>query len=154
MNQVCKISIYLLLICIFLSCDTRTADSYQRELSVADLKVILDGINIPKREDYRIFISVEEYLNDSTFILNIYQHGVNVPEIHELKPFGYKGMEVFFSDKHYGSWVPDNYYRQIMVTVFECSFLFYEHKLMGSAYLHDTKCVIDTSDTFDVNEIL
>ncbi|MGM0582084.1 MAG: hypothetical protein ACQETL_15480 [Bacteroidota bacterium] len=154
MNKIKNLTIFIFLIPFIFSCQNENLKKSYRKLSNKDFAEILDGIEIPKRDYYRIFISVEEYLNDSTLIISIYQHGVKNDEIEQLKPFNYKGMETFISYVGYTSWVPDSYYKKLMVQISECYFNYYELKTINSAMLSGKNCVIDSTDAFDVEEIL
>lgn len=148
---------FLLLIFAFSSCDIKKENkkhTKHTKLTTNDLIEILDAINIPKGENNYIFISVDEYLNDSTFIISVNQHHVKLPEMNQLSPFSYKGVETFFNPKRYKSWVPDSYIKQIMIRVFECSFQFYEYDILGGSYLDNSKCIVDSTDMIDINDIL
>ena len=153
MNQVYKNSIFLLLIFIYFSCDIGTQYNNHNKLSNEDLISILDAINVPEKGGCCIFISIDEYLNDSTFVISVNQHSVEVSEIDQLKLFNYRGMDTFFNSKRHKIWVPDSYFKQIMITVSECSFQYYELSLLGSKYLDDTECVIDSANILDENDI-
>lgn len=80
----------------------------------SDLIYLFDEIEIPRNEIYNIYVVVEEYLNDSSLIINVYQHSVDLKENEPASKFVYQQMDVFLHSELLKNWVPDSYYRRFL----------------------------------------
>lgn len=79
-------------------------------------------MSIPIRENESVYIHVDTYLNNSTFVLGVTQHGVTLAGFDQVVPFYDEGMNVYFNPEKFGGWVPDSYYKKVVIKVTDCGF--------------------------------
>jgi hypothetical protein len=96
-------------------CSNRQAELSRYSLSNEDVHLLLNSIDIPIVDNYSVHVIIKEFLNDSSFIIHVQQHGFGSKGNEFENEFYYRGMKVFIYPKMLNYWVPDSFHKRFLI---------------------------------------
>lgn len=105
----------ILVIFLTVGCSNQAERSFRYEMDNEDVILILQSVKLPRVDSSYVHFIKEEYLNDSSLLIHIEQHGFDSEKSKAESELSFMGMKVFVYSEALDYWVPDSYFQKFLI---------------------------------------
>ncbi|MEP1096363.1 MAG: hypothetical protein ABJG78_14700 [Cyclobacteriaceae bacterium] len=108
-----------------------------------------------KTQNQKIHIASHEYLNDSSLIVTVNQHGLKPKDLTTVKTeFLFNEVKVYTYSEPLDYWVPDSFFKQFLIRSREGNVTFDELKILFKNSADSTDQFLDSTMTVKPEDFL